>query len=122
MILNFVALAAASILATEIALKCAWAQRFATFRDSMTRAMKTLRSKRISDHHKERMLPVYGVRGLRASLTVLWYLLLVVSPFAVLLLAAWAVGVSVDVLSLSSLAIMAGVSVAYAVVRTRLRS
>lgn len=119
MILNLAVLAVTSAIATEIALKCAWADRFATFADSMARAMKTLRSKRISDHFKEKMLPVYGVRGLRASLTVLVYLALSLSPFAVLLLGARLAGLSVDLFSLLSLVVMAVASIAYAVVRTR---
>lgn len=121
MILNLAVLTVTSAIATEIALRCAWAERFASFSGNMKRAMKTLRSDRISDHFKEKALPVYGLRGLRASMTVLLYLALTVSPFVLLWLLGGLAGRPVDLFSLPALLVMAGASVLYALLRTRLR-
>ena len=46
----------------------------------LRRIVKTLRSNRVSDHWKERIMPVYAGRLLRYSLIVLMLLTLAVSP------------------------------------------
>lgn len=55
----------------------------ANYRDVSRKALRVVRSKRISDCWKERVLPVYAARLLKATLGLAWCLALLLAPVAI---------------------------------------
>ena len=89
----------------------------------LRRIVKTLRSKRISDHWKERVMPIYAGHLLRDSLIMLILLTLAVSP---LILGLWWVTGSTEALiALSAdpwvLIGITAISISYLFLRSRRR-
>ncbi|MEM1411550.1 MAG: sulfotransferase [Pseudomonadota bacterium] len=89
------------------------------------KAVGLVRSPRISDHWKERVLPVYAGRILKASLSLAGLLLLCAMAFVIVwVLAAWwpAGGGSAALASLSSLTVqlwLLGIGIGWALLRAR---
>jgi hypothetical protein len=73
---------AATMISCEIALRCPWKLELEAFRSNTGKSIKVLRSSHISDHFKERVLPVYSLRNLRACGQILFFLVLVMLPFS----------------------------------------
>ncbi len=76
----YAAIAAATILACEIALRLPLGRLVATLNASSRRAVEVVGARAISDHWKERVLPAYAFRILKASIGVFLCLLAIALP------------------------------------------
>lgn len=79
---SLVVAALAAIPVVEIALASPLPELFVSLAAHGRKSLSLLASKRISDHWKERMLPVYAWNMLRASLLVLAWLMCLIIVFA----------------------------------------
>jgi len=73
----------ATILATEISLHLRWHEKVIVMRTLLSKTFWVLRSNFISDHYKERVVPIYSLRFAASSGILFIYLLLVILPFLV---------------------------------------
>lgn len=107
------------VLVSEIAIRIPWFIQVAIIRGNLDKAWRLLRSPIVSDHFKERLVPVYSFRSMGASLRLLGLFGLVGLPllaaYGALALGLW----SVDVFTLPGLVAMAVASIVYFVARTR---
>lgn len=78
------AIAVATVAACEIALRLPLLAALKRLTGTAARALAVVRSPRISDIWKERILPAYAGRILRASLTLLGCLIAIVAPVVIL--------------------------------------
>ena len=92
--------AIATVLVVECFLRTPFLRRVGDFGSINQSIFRVLRSSSISDHWKEKILPVYAGRLFRLSLTVFGLLLVCLAPAMVLGYAAGLVGI--DVLGLFS--------------------
>lgn len=90
--------------------------------DTMRRVTRTLRSPRISDHWKERVLPVYAGRLLKTSVILFVLVCLAIAPMLIAGLAADAAGLPFMTFLTSAGAILGSTvfAVVYVSVRKRL--
>lgn len=79
---SLVVSALAAILVVEIALASPLIKLLGALAAHGRKSLLLISSKRISDHWKERMLPVYALRMLRASLLALLWLMSLIVVFA----------------------------------------
>ena len=118
----YLAIACGTVLACEIALRLHPERSLSTLSRTAGRATSVLRSSAISDVWKERVLPAYSGRIMRASLVLLVSLLLIIAPLAVL--AALATGSLVRggevLLQPVPLVLMIVVGAVYIIVRRKL--
>ena len=84
MILLLVAVAIATLVACEVALRLPLGRILTTLSGSAKQAMKVLSSKKISDTWKEKMLPVYAGRIMKASLSLFVCLIAIALPVVVI--------------------------------------
>lgn len=80
--------ALAAILASEAMLRLPLLAQARSVIDVSGRSVRTLRSKRISDHWKERVLPAYSLRMAKGSVGFFLCLLAALAPVALLGLVA----------------------------------
>ena len=76
----YAAIVAATVIACEIALRLPLVTSVATMSATAGRALRVMRAPRVSDHWKERILPAYAGRLLKASLLLLASVLGIVLP------------------------------------------
>ncbi len=112
----------AAVLASEAFLRLPLMPAIRRANRAAARSVRTLRSARISDHWKERMLPVYALTIARNS--VLFFALLCLAVLPALLLGVLLPGGITAWLALLirplNLLLLCGLSVLYLVIRTRL--
>lgn len=113
----------AAIIASELLLRLPVLEQATGLGKIASKSAATISSKRISDHWKERVLPAYSARMARASLLFFVLLCCAVAPVALIGLAA--PGGEVRWLELlmtpAAIALLCGVSIAYMIVRARIR-
>lgn len=112
----------ASCASGELLFRLPWMKVFDVMKQSVHDSKKIIFSQQISDHWKEKMLPVYAMRLLRSSLLLPLLLLTIFSP---LVLATYGVIGSLDgvvgyLVELSSLAIVTVVCIGYFMIRKKL--
>lgn len=121
MTLLYAVLVPGTILACEIALRLPLPRVLGTLRHMPGKAARVIRSPRISDDWKEKVLPLYAARIMTASLGLLACLVAIALP--VLLLTALVTGglgsASAALLRLPVLAEMLLLSIAYIFLRRR---
>lgn len=78
--ISLLAVGAATVVACEIALRTPLLRTLNSLSGSARKAASLLKSKRISDHWKERMLPAYARRILSASLLLFACLVAIAAP------------------------------------------
>jgi hypothetical protein len=84
-----VLLAGAALAAAELALRLPLRGTVLALRARLGRIASVIRSPRISDTHKERVLPVYALRLAGLSLALLGMLIAIASPFLLVGLVAF---------------------------------
>lgn len=113
----------AAIAASELLLRLPVLKQAQGLGEVARKSAATLASKRISDHWKERILPVYSVRMARCS--VLFFLLLCAAIAPVALIGLAAPGGEARWLELlmqpAAIALLCGVSIAYVVLRLKVK-
>lgn len=116
----FAALAAVSFV--EILTRVPFLTALATYRQLVGKVMATIRSRRISDHWKERVLPRYAAGMLRATMGIAACLAAAFAPIAVLWFVAGALNVPFAGLALSWAGIvgMTVIAMAWVALRKRL--
>lgn len=72
----------ATAIACEVALHLPFRQTIETMLGTLQRSMRVIVSKRISDHWKETVLPVYSIRLFKASILFLALIAVFLMPFA----------------------------------------
>lgn len=77
---ELLAAAVCGILVSEIAFHIQWAEQISVVRRSLEKALRLLASNRISDHYKERLVPLYSMRSLVASVRLGSYFVLAGAP------------------------------------------
>jgi hypothetical protein len=82
-------LAGASLVAAELALRLPLGRTVSALRSRLRRIASVIRSPRISDTHKERVLPVYALRLAGLSLALLGMLIAIAAPFLLVGLVAF---------------------------------
>lgn len=111
----------AAILASELLVRLPVMQQAHGLGKVARKSAATISSKRISDHWKERILPVYSVRMARCS--VLFFLLLCCAMAPVALIGLAAPGGEARWLELlmqpTAIALLCAVSIAYIVLRLK---
>jgi hypothetical protein len=115
--------AVAGIGAVEVLLRLPLARTFDRVRRTVDKVLRVIRSERISDHWKERTVPVYAARLLGLTLLTALQLLAILLPMLVLaaLAAAARIPFLEFALSMVGLVFTSAVAAAYAGVRTRVR-
>lgn len=86
----WVLLAIGAVVASELLLRLPMVPEFSRVQSASRKATRLLRSSAISDHWKEKILPVYALRIGRGSLLLFGMLCVVISP--VILLGVFADG------------------------------
>ena len=81
--MTWLLLAAATVAACELLRQIPFGRLQSRFRDTAGRIRRVMGSARISDHWKQRMIPVYAFRMARACLWLLALIVLVFAPFLV---------------------------------------
>lgn len=113
----------AAIIASELLLRLPVLEQASGLGKIAKKSATTLSSKRISDHWKERALPAYSAR--MAGRSILFFILLCCAVAPVALIGLAAPGGTVRWLELLmtpvAIALLCGVSIAYIVLRARMR-
>lgn len=115
------ALAVGTVLACEIALRLHPERSLATLGRTAGRSMAVLRSSAISDGWKEKVLPAYAGRIMKASLSLLGCLVLIIAPLiaiAALVMGSLSEGGAV-LMRPPVLALMIAVGAAYVLIRRK---
>ena len=107
------------VLIAEIAARIPFARRLHAIRGNLDKAQRLMRSAAISDHFKERLVPVYSFRAMGASLSLMGLLVLAALPVVAAYAAAAAGMWAVEILAWPALAAMAVTSVTWLAVRVR---
>lgn len=117
----YAALAAATLLACEVALRLPFGRIVAALNSNSWRAVEVVGSAQISDHWKERILPVYAWRILKASLGLFACLAAIVAPLVLVMALVTGSVAAASALLMRPLALllMTGVGVGYVWLRLR---
>jgi hypothetical protein len=86
-------LAVAGIGAVEVLLRLPLMRTVARFRSTLAKVSAVIRSEKISDHWKEKVVPTYALRLLRMTALTAACLLRVIAPFVFLFAVAEAVAI-----------------------------
>jgi hypothetical protein len=115
-------LVAGAVLASEILVRLPLMQQLSVVVGTARRSAATVRSKRISDHWKQAVLPAYSLRIAARSLSFFLLLCLVLSPLALVgLLAPGGLANWLDLLIRPfAIAVLCICSILYILVRTRM--
>lgn len=86
-----------------------------------SKAKRVIRSPKISDHWKERILPIYAIELFKITLRIALYLFLAMLPILLLLVLADAFGIPLweFMLSLVGILFVTALSIGYATVRKK---
>jgi len=117
----WVLLVIGAVVASELLLRLPMAKELGRVRTSSQKATRLLRSSAISDHWKEKILPVYAFRIGRGSMLLFAMLIVVISP--VVLLGIFAEGgipgFVAELMTPLAIIAMILISVAYIVLRRK---
>jgi hypothetical protein len=121
-IVELALLVASAVVASEILLRLPLMRQINAVVGTAQRSAATLRSKRVSDHWKETVLPVYSLRMARHSLLFLLLLCLVALPVGLIgVMAPGGLTPWLDLLMQPfAIAVLCVSSIVYIFVRTRL--
>ena len=108
----------ATIVTTEIAIRLDWSAKIKAVTTNLSKAIRLMGTKAISDHFKEKMVPFYALSAMRSSLQLLFYLGATFAPFILIysLQATNLIG-HLDLMSLRSFIIILVSSILYSAVR-----
>ncbi len=81
MVLNIILMSILCVIAVEIIIRSRILHQVTTITSTAKRAVSVMASKRISDHWKEKVLPKYSLKIMRASVTMLGIFLAIIAVF-----------------------------------------
>lgn len=81
---DYLYLAVSCALSVEIIIRLRFISHIGTILKNIVKALKIITSANISDHWKEKMIPVYALIILKKSLKILWILSLIIFVFSIL--------------------------------------